>query len=483
MDSIIKVFKKKHNAYIAICIVAIQLLSSCEKLVDVNGPTTSISDVTVYASDATAISVVTGIYAQLSGASLRDRKLTSLPFLTGLSGDELTLYSGISDITLKGYYQNALSTSNLGTNDYWSACYKIVYITNAIIEGVTNSSTLTPSVKQQLLGEAKFLRGFCFFYLVNLYGDIPIVTSSDYKTNSLLARAPQREAWIQIIKDLKEADDLLSSNYLDASLLATTTEKVRPTRWAAKSLLSRVYLYQKNWKVASDYATEVINNTSLYHLDSINGVFLRNSAEAIWQLQPVNADYNTEDARLFVIPARRSPGNSWPVFLSNNLLNSFEVGDQRKKFWINSDTANSIIYQYPYKYKVYTPMQPITEYNTVLRLGEQYLIRAEALMELGDLTGSRNDLNVIRLRAGLSKNDSNTQIELSSAIRHERRVELFTEWGHRWLDLKRTQEINSIMSIVTPQKGGIWNSSWQLYPITLLELQSNPLLTQNTGYN
>jgi hypothetical protein len=140
-------------------------------------------------------------------------------------------------------------------------------------------------------------------------------------------------------------------------------------------------------------------------------------------------------------------------------------------------------YYYPYKYKVNTPGAPVTEYEMVLRLGEQYLIRAEAEANNSDTNDAVNDLNVIRKRAGLANYAGATdKSSLLTAILHERQVELFSEWGHRWLDLKRTSVVDVVMPIATPQKGGTWQSSKQLYPLPQADLQDDPNLVQNPGY-
>ena len=120
----------------------------------------------------------------------------------------------------------------------------------------------------------------------------------------------------------------------------------------------------------------------------------------------------------------------------------------------------------------------------MLRLSEQFLIRAEAEAEEGYLSNAAADLNVVRQRAGLPISNANTQPALLTAILHERQIELFTELGQRWLDLKRTNSIDSIMVNVTPIKanGAGWNSYQQLYPITILDIQTDPNVTQNLGY-
>lgn len=401
-------------------------------------------------------------------------------FITGLSGDELTLYSGSTDLRLKSYYQNNLRNITSST-EFWTKVYKILYTANLSIEGLNNSTSLTSEVKRQLLGEAKFIRAFCFFYLVNLYGEIPITTSTNYITNNMLARSPINQIWSQIIMDLEEAKELLSSTYLDGAIKHETSERIRPTKWAATALLARCYLYTKNWENAEKQATEVISKSDLYKLDSLDKSFLMNNSEAIWQLQPVNIGSNTEDAKTYIIPST-GPSFLTPVYISSQLINSFEANDQRKKVWINTVSASGTLYYYSYKYKIGKLDEPLSEYNTILRLGEQYLIRAEARAQQDNLSGSKDDLNIIRKRAGLEKSNVTEKNLLLTAIFHERQVELFTEWGHRWMDLKRTNMVDEIMNQVTPKKGGNWNSNWKLYPIPSYDIVSNSNLYQNPGY-
>jgi hypothetical protein len=125
---------------------------------------------------------------------------------------------------------------------------------------------------------------------------------------------------------------------------------------------------------------------------------------------------------------------------------------------------------------------PVTEYTTVLRLGEQYLIRAEARAHLNKISEGLRDLNVIRQRAGLSDAMASDKNSLLNLVQHERQVELFTEWGHRWLDLRRTGKIDEVMGNYASQKGTSWSSNWALYPIPLYDITQNPNLTQNAGY-
>jgi hypothetical protein len=118
----------------------------------------------------------------------------------------------------------------------------------------------------------------------------------------------------------------------------------------------------------------------------------------------------------------------------------------------------------------------------MLRLGEQYLIRAEARAHSNDINGATADINMIRARAGLSAISPADQASLLIAIEKERRVELFTESGHRWFDLKRTNRADAILA---PIKGNDWQSTDQLFPIPASEFLLDPGLRghQNPGYS
>ncbi|HWW42271.1 RagB/SusD family nutrient uptake outer membrane protein [Pedobacter sp.] len=479
---------------IGLLIIALVFITfpSCKKLIEVGGPNTSVNSENIFEKDITASSVLTAIYSKLSAASIfQGRAITSMSYLAGLSADELTLIS--PDNFLKAYYTNTLNTQNDVGTQIWNNAYPDIYVINATLEGISNSTSLTPIVKQQLLGEAKFLRAFYFFYLVNLYGDVPLILSTDYKVNSLLKRTPKEKVWEQIIIDLKDAQNLLSEKYLDASLLIQTEERVRPTKWAATALLARIYLYTRNWDSAEREASILIGNNN-YGLVTLNQVFKMNSKEAIWQLQPVTRNINTQDGIAFILTPETGVGTSQPGCISASLLNSFDIGDQRKKDWINSVKIDDVDYYYAYKYKIgYVVDGPVSEYSMVLRLAEQYLIRAEARIQQGKISEGLDDLNILRDRATDKTEGAVRLSKLSTslapsdallAVEHERQTELFTEWGHRWLDLKRTNRVDEIMAIEVPKKigGGVWKSFQQWFPLPTYDLQKDPNLIQNTGY-
>ncbi|OMP74854.1 hypothetical protein BW716_33205 [[Flexibacter] sp. ATCC 35208] len=439
----------------------------CKKMLDAGLPTDKIVSATVYASDATAAGVMTGLYYTMSSGGPATGN-ESLSLIAGLSADEYKLVN--SDEGLRAIYQNALTPMVVPA---WAKLFNYIYVANSALAGLSNSNSLTPAVKSQLMGEAYFIRAFCYSYLVGLFGDVPLLLSTDAQNNKLAARTNVDKIYEQMVADLLRARQLMNDQYLRADISTPSTDRVRPSKWAVNALLARVYLYSKKWQEAMAAADSVINNTSLFELVPIGSVFLQGSKEAIWQLQPVVANY-TQDGQLFNVDR--------PVYLSPYLMNVFENGDRRKTSWTNKVIVGNSVYYYPYKYKVYEGVKLNPEYLMVLRLGELYLIKAEAAVNLGDRTTSAMCINAIRERAGLGLMKDTTIAALSIAIQHERQVELFAEWGHRWFDLKRVEGLQVVMPEVTKWKGGNWDDYKKLYPIPENELQLDRALVQNTGY-
>lgn len=469
-------------------------VSGCKKFVTVPAPPTGLTSGNVYESDVTAISVMSQLYGRIAGSGYGvsgEGNINGFFLAGGLCSDELTLFAK-QDLTSLQYYTNTLTSAGAPAGP-WIEVYNYIYTTNAVIESVTGNSALTPAVAQQLLGEAEFMRGFFYFYLVNIYGAVPLVTNTDAKGNALNARASIDSVYHQIITDLTAAQGLLSNNYLGPDLLTTTVQKVRPTKMAATALLARAYLYTKDYEDAYAQSNALINS-GLFQLDSLNAVFLMNSNEAIWQLQSAALGYNpnTPEGGDFILPPTGPNfNNGYWWYLNADLVNSFEAGDNRRTDWIDSAVVGSTVYYYAYKYKSGLQQQNVqTEYPMVLRLGEQYLIRAEAEANGagGGVSDAVTDLNVIRQRAGLSGYAGIVGTDsLMSALLKERRVELFTEWGHRWLDLKRwpvANTLNSVMTQASIEKGVTWSpDNYQaLFPIGQAEIYADPNLVQNPGY-
>lgn len=474
------------NIKITLLLFSISMLcfgQACEKAVDVGPSKVTLNDKNVYTTDGGAQSVVSGLYMRMSAAAYYNGS-SSLSLLLGLSADELVNPNPNNQNNAFSYTNNYTANS---VPPFWGEIYAEIFVCNLAIKGITESTQITGTIKQQLIGELKFIRAFNYFYAVNLYGDVPLTLTDNYETNNVLKRTPSAQVYNQILTDLIEAQAALPDNkYVDGSG-NVVTERVRPNKQVVTAFLARVYLYLQDWKNAETQSTALITNGNYLLEPNLNKVFLRASKEAIWQLQSVNQVYtNTADGYLLIIN-NNSFANNGGLPLSNYLMQSFETGDGRRVNWVGgyqTTTTPSTLYNFAFKYKVssLSSSAPITEYPMILRLAEQYLIRAEARAHQNNLDGAADDVYAIRQRAGLGRITVTDQTALLSNIEHERRVELFSEWGHRWFDLKRTGHLNAVMTTVTPTKGGIWAGYKALFPVSASEMLANPNIVPTPGY-
>lgn len=450
-----------------ISLMVMGTMCSCKKILEVS-PEYIRTTTQVYANNASADSVLVGLYFTLAASNSYNK---DIPLSPGLSADELVPNPQGFSTSYISMYNNALDPNNAQTNAFWTDSYNVIYIANSIIEGVASSKGMTAEGKKRCTGEAQFVRAFAYFYLVNFFGDVPLVTTTDYKTSSVLPRTATALVYQQILKDLVSAESNLGDEY-------PTTGRVRPNKWVVKAMLSRVYLYLGDWANAAAKSTEVIGNNSVYSMERMTAdtsamtIFHADSKEAIWQL------WNSYGSALGV-----STLGDYTSFLvssqsATSLMSAFETGDLRSINYVAySNTLNAC---YINKYRLDgTSTNNFKEYTMVLRLAEQYLIRAEARVKQGDLSGAQADINVIRVRAGLGNTNATDQGSLLAAIGQERRVELCFEWGDRWLNLKRLGQLDAVMKLDKPNT---WKSSAALYPIPKIEIQNNNKLTQNPGY-
>jgi hypothetical protein len=463
-------------------LIILCLGNGCKKAIEVGPSTVAANSGNVFTSSSSAQSVVAGILTRMSlGAFYQGGNSVSLSM--GLAADELTNFS-----TNPGFGSFYLNTyTPLTPPPFWTEFYNELFYCNTAIKGITESSQIAPAVKKQLLGEVKFIRGFIYFYAVNLYGTPPLTTTDDYTVNNTIGNSAPSAIYAQIIQDLTDAQNSLADNtYVDASG-GTVADRVRPNKQTASAMLARVYLYMKDWKNAEAQASSVIASSNYTLVTNLNQVFLKASKETIWALQPVSTLYlNTIDATYLIVNSSYKIASQLP--LNTPLINAFETGDNRFTNWVGTfttTTAPVTTLYYANKYKVASLSSTIavTEYPIVMRFAEQYLIRAEARAQQNNVSGAATDLNAIRLRAGLSVTTAASQTAMLTAIYHERQVELFTEWGHRWFDLKRTGNLDAVMTAVATAKGSTWSSYKQLMPIPPTDIMADPNIKQNQGYN
>lgn len=458
--------------YIKTALLAVVLIPvSCTKFLEIEPPKSSLVKETIFQNNDQAVSVINGIYAKMSAAnSYASGGPISISCLAGLSSDEMVGHNALNI----PFYENQLTPDNSNLSSVYSGLYNSIFTANSALEGLSLTNDVTPPVKRQLEGEAAFIRAFCYFYLVNLFGPVPLQLTTDYRTTQVASNASISNLYQQIVTDLQAAELLLSDAY-------PSPERVRPNKSAAQAMLARAYLYLKDWEKAEKYASTVIAKSDTYALVNLDNLFLKNSKEAIWQLYP-SANTTAQDGTLHIL-------TTTPAFVSlktNFVLNAFEENDKRRINWVKSLTVGPNLYYYSFKYKVRTSTTP-TEYSMILRLAEQYLIRSEArINQPGKIGLGIADLNIIRERARISTAPNSlpplsltlNKTEALLAVERERRVELFAEWGHRWFDLKRTTRSNILLAPVKPQL----QPTDTLYPFPATETERNINLKQNEGY-
>jgi len=441
-------------------------LGSCKKFVDIGAPATQIGVQQAFQSETSATSAIIGLYSTGFAANLT----INYTGLCGSSADDIRY--AVNDPNYGQFASNALLSSNTLVPGLWSDSYSEILQANLAIGNLNAATAISPAVKNQLLGEARTWRAFMYFYLVNLYGDVPLELTTDVATNGMMARTAAASVWSQVIADLQGAVGLLST--ADA-----TGKRARINQYAAMALLAKANLYTQDWKDAEQMAGGVIGSGVFSLGSDLNSVFVNTSNEVIWQIATTTGVSSFGGNFL-------APKGVLPTYvLYDTLYRSFEPGDLRKKYWTTSDTLGGTPYYYDYKDKVRSGTG--NEYNVVLRLAEQYLIRAEARAQQGNLSGAVGDVNVIRTRAGLSSLSTGlSKADVLAAVEQERKMELFGEWGNRWLDLKRTPGVLGGATRADEVLGGGLKPAWKhdavLYPIPAAQIVANPALRQNSGY-
>lgn len=461
--------------FAGLLVLALLSGAGCTGLLRIDSPHTEIAGDAIFTDDRMANSAVTGIYfSMISSQSVFSSGGTgSLSFLCALAADDLE--SRTTSGERGQFYTNGLDAENNAVRLVWASLYKRIFEANAVLEGLQGNKAVSPSLAAQLEGEALFLRAFCHFYLTACFGDVPLLTTTDYHVNRLARRSPASEVLVAVEHDLRLAAGLLPADYAHAG-----NERVRVNRWAAYAMLARLYLYTGQWQAAADMAGHVLAQSGLFSLaDDPAAVFVANSSEVIWQLLSVDRQIVTYEAFNALNHSAANPPGT-PV--STPLAAAFDAHDRRRD-WVGQLTGlDGQVYHFPLKYKTAmiptgTTLRP--EYSTVLRLAEQYLIRAEARLQLQDSEGALADIRDLRMKRGL-ETAGGSSAQLMELLRDERRRELFCEWGHRWFDLKRWGIAEAVLA-ADPEKN--LQPSGLLWPVPQAELEKNSnLLPQNTGY-
>lgn len=455
-------------------LAAILLFASCRKFVEVSTPRNQLSKENVFKDSVSATNAILGIYSDMFGSP--SSGIGRMNLAAAMCADDVSTSRADLD-----FVTNGIQVDNTDVDFIWVFFYTNIYYANSALEGLAGADGLSSAARNQLTGEALFMRAWCYFYLSNLWGDVPLVLTTDFRINASLPRAPKDAVTSQLIADLQTAKAMLPVNYI-------VPDRTRPNKWTATALLARALLYRKDWASAESQAQEILASSTYGPLPSLVNTFLKDSKETIWQLTAVSPNFNAHDGNVF-IPNKTTIIPDYPV--TDTLLASFEPGDQRKTVWLGSNLVAGKQYYYPFKYKVRTSSatMPPTEYPIVFRLAEIYLIHAEASLNQGKNEQVLADLDAIRTRAGLEPLPASLSTEeLAAAVEQERRIELFAESGHRWLDLKRmpsmkTPGLSRADDILSGIKGSNWQATDVLWPVPNSQRIVNPSLGQNSGYN
>lgn len=348
-----------------------------------------------------------------------------------------------------------VTSANGDIREMWTSAYSGINRANNVLDAAPTVSDMTDADKAQTRGEALFIRALMYSELVRWFGGVPLLLkhSEGVDESANVARATQPEVYAQIEKDLEEA----------ATLLPNARSNGRATQGAANALLARIYLDEGKNDKARDKATLVIGNT-LYKLNPnyADNFRTKNSPESIFELQ--STTNSTNSLAFWFFPS--TLGGRFGFSPSLSLSNAFEAGDVRKPVTIGLAGAT----RYGNKYnRISTQDDNIP----LLRLGEMYLIRAEANARLGAPDATvQADITAIRARAGLGGTIAVGKQALLDAILQERRVELAIE-GQRFFDLRRFGVATTLLAI---------GDTKLLFPIPQSDRDVNPNLTQNPGY-
>lgn len=448
---------------IKLTLIFLAITSACEKLIEVDIPDNQMSSGLVFENVQTADAALAALYAGMRDSSpiAGDNAGTLLAIYT----DDLDCYATTATNGIYDIFRNQQIETNTVINSYWAGAYQQVYLANAIIEGVEASTLLSAADKDRLKGEALLARSLTFFYLQQVFEDIPYPLTTNYQTNQSLSKTPAAEVLVKLKEDLNQSIALLQDEYRNV-------ERIYPNRKTAQLLLAKVLMLQQQWAEAEAVLKTIIQNPQYQFQQDITKVFNKSGSHILWQLKPKNPGDPTREVQTYYFSA--APGT---YALSSDLVGVFTQNDLRRQHWIAPVTVGTNTWFRADKYK--NRINNATEYSIVFRLEEVYLLLAEALARQNKIQEALPYANGTRQRAGLvALTGTITKDQLLGELLMENRKEFFTEMGHRFLDLKRFERLNDLVP-VKPN----WQSYDALWPLPQQELQLNPHLNpQNTGY-
>ncbi|MBW8360963.1 MAG: RagB/SusD family nutrient uptake outer membrane protein [Kaistella sp.] len=438
------------------------LFTSCEKMIEVDLPNNQMDTSLVFSDVQTANAALAGLYAGLWDASPVSADNSGL--MLGYYTDDLQ-YFALNNPTLMDLFLNQQIDNNTAVLSYWTAAYQKIYTANAIMEGVSRSAGLQAKDRDRITGEALLIRSLLYYYLEEVYGSIPYVTTTDYKVNQSLGKIPQAQVLQKLEEDVAEASMLLTDTY-------SNSERIFVNRKVAELLLAKIHCLQHQWAGAELLLKNIVQSPLYTFQNDLTKVFDKSGQHILWQLKPKNPNDPAKEAMQYYFT-----GTPAGPALSLDLVAAFTAGDLRKSQWMAAVTVGPNTWYRANKYKNRTGNT--TEYSVVMRLEEVYLLLAEVLAQQDKVGEAVPYVNKTRQRAGLAALPLTIgKAQLLDEILKENRREFFTEMGHRFLDLKRMNRLD-LLATIKPN----WKTYHALWPLPQKELLLNPnLKPQNPGY-
>lgn len=411
-------------------------------------------------------------------------------FVLGVPGDDVEKGSNPGDASYINAYDNfSFTVADEGVRGYWIGQWQAINRANQVMTNVPNIN-MDATLKNRLLAETRMLRAYFYFNLLKIYGGVPIFDGLPEDKNYNIPRNSTNEVYNFIIADLTAAADVLPASY-------PAGELGRVTKGAALGLLSKVYLYKKDWQKAYDTSNQVMGMG--YALESdFNKVFRiagEFGPESVFEVN-CGCSAGFGGSQYAQVQGVRDQFG-WGFFVPTaSLMAAFEPGDIRKELSILREGEVTIEGDLikkgdpnagnEWNQKAYLPSSlnnnVCGDYGSVqnlriLRFAEILLINAEAANELGNSAAAATSLNKVRTRAALANTTASSQTALRAAIWHERRVELAMEMD-RFTDLVRTGQAATVLGSL-----GFIAGKNELFPIPLQAISdSDGILTQNPGY-
>jgi hypothetical protein len=428
-------------------------LAGCNSMLD-QDPVDKLPDSDAITNARGARAALTGAYNALESRFYYGEEFTELGDLPADNADHTGTSQSYDDAGA-----NQFRADNGAAQDIWDAIYDAINRVNVILDRVPAVTDLDVTEKNEILGEAHFLRALHYHNLVKLYGDVPIRLTPVKDVNEAggAVRSPVADVYAQILADLGEA----------GTLITATAPTTQATLDAVAALTARVQLYRQDYAAAVAAADVVIPNHSLATAYSdLFDAGGQDTPEDIFKVTFTAVQFNWLG---FDYITETLDGGGGVLAPSQSIIDAYDPADERLAWNITLDDDDA-----PSGTK--WPTTAGAEDLHVIRLAEVLLIKAEALARQNDLSGAVAAYNPIRVRAGLAPHvlgvDVTSQDEVLAAIDLERRLELAFE-GDRWPDLVRTGQAVAVLGIPESQA---------LFPIPQSERDVAPGLTQNPGY-